>query len=500
LRRAARKLNGLIIPAGQVFSFWKNVGRATRARGFVAGRELREGCVIPNIGGGLCQLSNALYDVALRANCEIVERHAHTQRLPGSATLPGRDATVFWNYVDLRFRPLFDCQLQVSLSRSELVVRLVSLNAKVPELSVVPPIASGETRPEVAETCETCGVVKCFRNSAAASLPRRGVTAWLLDKWEPEFDEWIQKHRESSDIVLIPLQSRSHTGYRWNTTGFDAVRQAPIVTLRRSLGSRRLSSQGAERQRALLGFDRALAEAYAGKLTHLADHVVVSQNLLPHLWQRGDLGGRTFDVLMTRLPIGELQKVLDRAARLHPESTTLGDFRASSSLRDAEEEALAAARWLITPHSYIAALNPDRTIKLEWSLPAVASGNSPNGAIAFPATTLGRKGCYEMREIARETNLPVHLGGPVLEKPDFWHDIRTQRLTNGSLEHAGLIILPAWVEHWPRKLLRAAAAGVPVIASTACGLSGVPNVIEFPIGNAGALRNLVAGKFHRIDA
>lgn len=96
LRVAIRQLNGVEIPAGRVFSFWKQIKRTTHRRGYVAGRELREGCLIPNIGGGLCQLSNALYDAALRAGFEIVERHSHSQVIPGSLAEVGRDATVFW--------------------------------------------------------------------------------------------------------------------------------------------------------------------------------------------------------------------------------------------------------------------------------------------------------------------------------------------------------------------------------------------------------------------
>ena len=84
LRLALRGIDGVEIPAGRIFSFWAHVGRPTRLRGFVAGRELREGCVIPSVGGGLCQLSNALYDAALKAGFEIVERHAHTNSGVGS--------------------------------------------------------------------------------------------------------------------------------------------------------------------------------------------------------------------------------------------------------------------------------------------------------------------------------------------------------------------------------------------------------------------------------
>ena len=65
LRLAAHAFDGLEIPAGEIWSFWRQLGRTTAARGFAEGRELREGCLIPTIGGGLCQISNALFDVAL---------------------------------------------------------------------------------------------------------------------------------------------------------------------------------------------------------------------------------------------------------------------------------------------------------------------------------------------------------------------------------------------------------------------------------------------------
>ena len=106
LRLATRKLNGLELGAGDVFSFWTQLGRTSRWKGYVPGRELREGCLILTIGGGLCQLSNALYDAALQAGLQIVERHAHTRVIAGSLAEIGRDATVFWNYVDLRFRSI----------------------------------------------------------------------------------------------------------------------------------------------------------------------------------------------------------------------------------------------------------------------------------------------------------------------------------------------------------------------------------------------------------
>jgi hypothetical protein len=496
LRIATRKLDGIVIPAGEVFSFWKNLGRASRHRGFVEGRELREGCVIPNVGGGLCQLSNALYDVALRSGCEIVERHAHTQRFPGSTAQAGCDATIFWNYVDLRFRPRFDCQLHVGLSRGELLVGLQALNGCAPFAQTIASVSSCEKRIDVAETCETCGVKKCFRNPAASSLTRRGITAWLLDKFEPEFDEWMRQKRSERDAIFLPIKSARLTNYRWHLNGSKTIHEARFATFRRSLGSRRLSAQGPERQRALLRFDEQLARAYAKDIPHVADHLVVSQNLLPHLWRRGDLGGRTFDVLMTRLPIPELEETLDAAARYHPQSRTLADFRAPPEIREAEKAALNAARYLITPHSHIASIAAERAVKLNWHLPIAQPAEAQASSIFFPASTLARKGCHEMRDVTQEFDFRLRLGGPILEAPDFWNGVR---LTHDD-DAAIAVVLPAWVEHWPRRLLRAAAAGIPVIASEACGLRGVPNVVEIPIGDATALRDALARVSLRIPA
>ncbi len=158
---AAQFLDGLRIPAGEVFSFWRHVPRPVRGAGFTEGRELREGCIVPSIGGGLCQLSNALYAVALDAGCEIIERHAHSRIVPGSAAAAGRNATVFWNYVDLRFRPRHDLWLEVTLTGEELHVRLHGKSAITQATRPVPPAAPVTV---TAQSCETCGEDTCFRH------------------------------------------------------------------------------------------------------------------------------------------------------------------------------------------------------------------------------------------------------------------------------------------------------------------------------------------------
>lgn len=496
LRMAARHLNGLIIPAGGVFSFWTQVPRPTRRRGFAPGRELREGCLVPSIGGGLCQLSNALYDAALTAGCEIVERHAHSRHLPGSMAAIGRDATLFWNYVDLRFRPAIDCQLEVSLGRSELTVALRRLHGSAARPTA--PARNDRTPKGVNHhqvgSCDSCGVTTCFRHEDAPVRPA-AVTVWLVDGWWPEHDAYLSRQAASGDWLFTPLDSlRLGIGpYRWSSAGFAAVRQAPWFVAARSWRSRRLAQQGAARQRALLAMDEALARLYARRLPSAATHLVVSQTLLPFLWRDGVLGGRSFDVLMTRLPLAELQATLDRAAKAWPQSPTLADFRADPALLEAEAAALAAARKWITPHGRIAALAGAKAEKLAWQLPPMpTAGPRPGRRIRFPASTLGRKGAYELREVVRDLNLSATLTGPVLENADFWNGVAATRAEGDRLGDGPVVVLPAWVEDQPRRLLRAIGAGVPVIASDACGLEGVPGVTIIPAGDASALRRAVA--------
>lgn len=499
LRVAAARLDGVVIPADAVFSFWAQIGRPVRGRGFTEGRELREGCIVPSVGGGLCQLSNALYDAALLAGLEIVERHAHSRRLPGSMAEVGRDATVFWNYVDLRFRPAADLQIEARLTEHALIVRFYAVG-RAPRFFNPTPVTPGETvLPAAAvESCETCGVASCFRHIESGSTPGRGITAWLVDAWWPEFDRYLHAERRSTDWLCTPLDSvRLHVGpYRWNSTGFARVRQAPLEVLHRSFVSRRLAAQGAARQQALLLFDEALARRYARLLPAAATHLVVSQNLLPFLWRDGVLGGRTFDVLMTRLPLAELEATLDRALAGHRESRTLADFRAEPALLADETAALAAARHWITPHSALVRLAGPRAVPLHWQMPQATLRVAFGQDIAFPASTLGRKGAYEVRAAARELGLRVRLGGPVIEGADFWRGVETVAAGESWLAQTAAVVLPAWVENQPRRLLQAVAAGIPVIASEACGLAGMPGVTEIAAGDAQAMKAALAA-LHR---
>ena len=491
LRVAAAFLDEIMISSDSVFSFWRHVPRPTRRFGFVEGRELREGCIVPSIGGGLCQLSNALYDCALRAGLEIVERHGHSKKVPGSLAEAGRDATIFWNYVDLKFRAAADWQLRAFLNRTELVVQIFAKErlGKPVELAEDALIPKKEVR-----SCETCGMTTCFRHpdTAEPQTTTNEFSAWAVDSFAPEFGEFISQNRCSGDWLFTPLSTSRNFArgkYPWPIEGFGKAVDFPSFVIRRSIVSRKLANQGAERQMANLKFNRTLAEKMIQKLPHRANHVVVSLELLPYFWESGVLGGRKFDVMMTRWPIRMLQQKLDLAAKQWPESPTLADFRADEKLAELEWEALQEADSWITPHSEIAKSAPDGKPRLlDWRVKLPEKSENAGRHIIFPTTTAGRNGAYEVREAMRQLGLPLKIIGPNVEGPDFWDGIDVERLSPESwLEEAAVIMLPAWISTRPSRLFEAIRSGIPIITTPETGISNLPGVTTIPVGDVSAL-------------
>lgn len=168
--------------------------------------------------------------------------------------------------------------------------------------------------------------------------------------------------------------------------------------------------------------------------------------------------------------------------------------RAPAGLADAEAAALAEARRWITPHSTIARMAGPRAVKLPWQFPAPpAHGVTKGNDVLFPASTLARKGAYELADVARKLGLRVQLGGPVIEDADCWRGIETAPAAP-DWAGVGVVALPGWVEHQPRALLRALAAGLPVIAAEGCGLDGVSGANIIPEGDTTALEEALGSQ------
>ena len=102
LKLAASKVNGTVVLPGQTFSYNSVVGERTIAAGYKEAAVYQDGQVVQGLGGGICQISTTLYNAALYANLDIVERRNH-QFVP-SYVGAGRDATVVYGSQDFKFK------------------------------------------------------------------------------------------------------------------------------------------------------------------------------------------------------------------------------------------------------------------------------------------------------------------------------------------------------------------------------------------------------------
>ena len=101
IKNAVGIINGTRIADGETFSFNDTVGKRTTDRGFRRATAYSGGEVTEEIGGGICQVSTTLFNAAVKADMEIVERHNHS--LTVSYVDRGKDAAVNWNSQDLKF-------------------------------------------------------------------------------------------------------------------------------------------------------------------------------------------------------------------------------------------------------------------------------------------------------------------------------------------------------------------------------------------------------------
>ncbi|MBI1863372.1 VanW family protein [Candidatus Microgenomates bacterium] len=102
----ATKLNGVLIPKGESFSFNKYLGDIDAAHGFQPAYVIQNGKTVLGDGGGICQVSTTMFRAAMNAGLPITERHAHAYRVGyyENDAKPGLDATIYLPTVDFKFK------------------------------------------------------------------------------------------------------------------------------------------------------------------------------------------------------------------------------------------------------------------------------------------------------------------------------------------------------------------------------------------------------------
>ena len=124
LTLCASVLSGIQVGPGEAFSFNDTVGQRTQEKGYEEAAILVDGNREYAAGGGICQISSTLYNAAVDAGMEILERHTHTNEVHYVEL--GRDAAVSFGSQDFRFRnPLpHPVSMEISVKNTEVEATL----------------------------------------------------------------------------------------------------------------------------------------------------------------------------------------------------------------------------------------------------------------------------------------------------------------------------------------------------------------------------------------
>jgi vancomycin resistance protein VanW len=116
IENVAQRLNHVVIAPDHEFSFNGTVGPRDEKRGYLPAPSYVGPEAPDTMGGGICLVSSALYQDALRTGVQITQRVPHLRVT--HSTPPGLDATVWYGGADLRFRNILGSPIEITTSYS----------------------------------------------------------------------------------------------------------------------------------------------------------------------------------------------------------------------------------------------------------------------------------------------------------------------------------------------------------------------------------------------
>ncbi|MBL8029652.1 MAG: VanW family protein [Candidatus Doudnabacteria bacterium] len=103
IKVGVEKFKGLIIKQGEEFSFNKYLGPVEKEAGFLPELVIKKSGTVPELGGGLCQVSSTTFRAAMEAGLPITQRKNHSYAVQYYAP-QGTDATIYPGVIDLKFK------------------------------------------------------------------------------------------------------------------------------------------------------------------------------------------------------------------------------------------------------------------------------------------------------------------------------------------------------------------------------------------------------------
>jgi len=200
----ADTLDGTLVAPGEVFSFNGTTGERTAAKGYKAAGAIVSGEIVPQIGGGICQVGTTIFNAVFFSGLPVVERRNHSLYI--SHYPKGRDATINWGGPDFKFKNDTDHHVLVATSHTagSITVSIYGTNPGYtvtydtgPWTNVVPPTVKtveDDAMPVGARVVESTG------QSGRTIVVTRHV---LLNGTEIRTDTFKSVYRATQEIVRV---------------------------------------------------------------------------------------------------------------------------------------------------------------------------------------------------------------------------------------------------------------------------------------------------------
>lgn len=102
VKKAAEKINGVVVEPGETFSMNDTIGDRTYSNGWKSAAAIVRGSTEQQAGGGVCQVSTTLYNAVVKSDLEIVHRQNHSSKV--HYVDPGLDATINTGTIDFTWK------------------------------------------------------------------------------------------------------------------------------------------------------------------------------------------------------------------------------------------------------------------------------------------------------------------------------------------------------------------------------------------------------------
>lgn len=123
------RINETVVKSGKEFSFCDVVGQPSSDDGYKpADAYGADGEIIQAVGGGNCQVSTTLYNAVLKVKgLKVTERHEHDRDV--AYIEDGKDATVAYDYLDLKFKNTndFDIKIYAFVNDDKVTVKIFKI-------------------------------------------------------------------------------------------------------------------------------------------------------------------------------------------------------------------------------------------------------------------------------------------------------------------------------------------------------------------------------------